>query len=127
MFGWEADVMYDVTAADLAAVTSALFACGATTGIVRRVTENITKSRKDFGVTFSNTDERRSVVVIGVGSTHGEFANSWVHEIYHLARHIAECDGMTGEEPAYVAGEIAGLTFRDAAKRMCECCSKDKR
>lgn len=122
--GWSAEVMFDVTAHDLPYVTSRLYACGATSGIVRRVADNVTSSVVDFGVTFSNTEDRHSVVIIGRSSGEGQFANTWMHETYHLARHIAQASGMHGEEPAYVAGEIAYETHRQASKRMCKCCSK---
>ena len=87
--------------------------------------ENLRAGRKDTGLTYSNTKERASVVVISKCSTEAEFANTWVHELNHCSKHIAMANGFdcNSEAPSYIAGELARSMYTVAARLMCPACS----
>lgn len=42
------------------------------------------------GITYSNVDNRKTVVVIGWTSSRSEYMNSLSHEMLHVVQHISE-------------------------------------
>ena len=79
------------------------------------------------GITFSNDNERESIIVIGETSCPAQFSNSFDHEKLHLTMHIARVDNIDpfSEELAYLAGEIGFQTFPVAKRFLCEHCRED--
>lgn len=61
------------------------------------------------GFTYYNPEFKYILVVSGPVSSGAEFIDTFVHEILHLAVGIATGEDMnlTGEYPAYVAGDTA--------------------
>ena len=76
------------------------------------------------GLTYSNTNDRYSVVVIGLTTNAEEFQNTFDHEKGHLAMHIGEYLKMDifGEEFQYLTGEIGQKMFKIAKRFMCDHC-----
>lgn len=79
------------------------------------------------GLTYSNTKDRYSVVVIGLTSTPAEFQNTFDHEKGHLTMHIGEALDIDifGEEYQYLSGMIGQLMFKVAKRFLCEHCRAD--
>lgn len=79
------------------------------------------------GITFSNDEDRTTVIVIGETSCPAEFAHSYDHEKLHLAMHIARVDKIDpfSEELAYLVGEIGFQTFPVAKRFLCEHCREE--
>ena len=79
------------------------------------------------GITFSNSEERESIIVIGETSCSAQFSNSFDHEKLHLAMHIAKVENIDpfGEELAYLIGEIGLQTFPVAKRFLCEHCREE--
>lgn len=81
------------------------------------------------GMTYSNTKERESIIIIGSTSCPAEFQHTFDHEKIHLAMHIAkyfEIDPY-GEELAYLVGDIGLEMFPIAKKFLCEHCREELR
>jgi len=78
-------------------------------------------------ITFSNSKSRSSVIVIGKTSNPEEFSNSYDHEKFHLAMHIAKENNIDpySEELAYLIGEIGFNTFKVARRFLCEHCREN--
>lgn len=76
------------------------------------------------GLTYTNTKNRYSVVVIGLTTNAEEFQNTFDHEKGHLAMHIGEYLKMDifGEEFQYLTGEIGQKMFKIAKRFMCDHC-----
>lgn len=73
------------------------------------------------GLTYSNFRRRESVLVTELTSSPEEFLNTYVHEIGHLATHIAQADGidLKGEEVRYLEGELAMALYPKCKRLMC--------
>lgn len=73
------------------------------------------------GITYSNNDERMSVMVIEATDSPAEFLNSLVHECGHLATHIALSEGidLRGEEVQYISGEFARSMYPWVRELLC--------
>lgn len=91
-------------------VMRALEPLGAGKRYTDRAYENIASCRLDNGICYSDTVRRESVLVTGTSSSVSEFMNSVVHEITHLATHIAGTYGIKcgGEDYCSLSGNIAG-------------------
>ena len=79
------------------------------------------------GITFSNSSNRESIIVIGETSCPAEFAHSFDHEKLHLAMHIARINNIDpfSEELAYLVGDIGFKTFPIAKFFLCEHCREE--
>ena len=94
---------------------------------VDEIEQDLTVNPYNNGLTFSNTKDRNSLIIIGLTETPDEFQNTYDHEKGHLAMHIAEEDNIDvfGEEFQYLVGEIGKQTFRVARKFLCEHCRRE--
>lgn len=86
--------------------------------------ENMMADKKNTGFTYSNYRNRESVMVVSKTTSAEEFFNTTVHELTHLASHIANACQYepTGETIAYIIGDVAKEIFPDIRHLLCECC-----
>ena len=84
--GWRVYVYYAVDAIDTGVIERQLRAigCNDTDRVCRVIGE------PNSGVTYTNTTNRASVVVISPTTSSDEFANTYDHEKGHLVRHVSE-------------------------------------
>lgn len=77
--------------------------------------KNLSSCNPDTGLTYSNYQLRRSVLVTSRVTSFSEFINTFMHEIRHLVDHIAITDELKmGEEPVgYLTGEIGKALTKD--------------
>lgn len=66
------------------------------------------------GITYSNVDVRKSVVVIGWTTSKAEYMNSLSHEMLHVVQHISEqfLINMYGEDACYLLGGLVQACIR---------------
>ena len=86
-----------------------LYYFGASAKSMRRALELMEEGADNTGFTFTNPEDYVAVVAIGPTSSGGEFVNTFVHELIHLAVAIASELGvdLKGEGPSYLAGDSA--------------------
>lgn len=91
---------------------------------LQRAKENLSAGKLNTGLTFYSSRNREAVMVIALTSSASEFYNSLMHELSHLTAYIAENDRMsfTGEEIAYLEGELAQAIFPIVQPLLCDCC-----
>lgn len=80
--------------------------CNGTTA--KQAYENLSACKLDKGLTFSSSELKSTLLVVGIASSEEEFANSLNHELYHVVTHIAKANKLDafGEAPAYLMGEL---------------------
>ena len=90
----------------------------------RRAYENMIADKKNTGFTYSNYRNRESVMVVSKTTSASEMFNTTIHELVHLASHIAHaCDyDPTGETIAYIIGDLAKEIYPDISHLLCEEC-----
>ena len=86
--------------------------------------ENMMADKKNTGFTYSNYRNRESVMVVSKTTSASEMFNTTIHELVHLASHIAHaCDyDPTGETIAYIIGDLAKEIYPDISHLLCEEC-----
>lgn len=89
-----------------------------------RIKSLMDSGKNNVGFTYSNTDKRASLMLIGVTDSSDEFQNTYDHEKGHLAMHICEALRIDpfSEEYQYLVGEIGKDTFKVAKKFLCDHC-----
>ena len=105
---WSIVFIFSFDTHDEGTVYDSLLWADAPDSIHSKVSDLISAGYLNNGFCYSNTEIRRSVVGIGKTSSGPEFLNTAVHEITHIAQHIAEEDGIDpySEEFAYLVGDI---------------------
>lgn len=121
---WHVKVFYSVTCYYVYEILDALRSIGCRGETLRDAYRSLYNCDLDTGLTFSNTNDRESVIVIATTSSAAEFNNSLQHEQRHLERHITDALGIdpNSEEAAYIAGDIAKAMFSHAQHLMCDNC-----
>lgn len=89
---------------------------------VSSIAEIMGPSKKNCGFTYSDYDERSTVIYIGPTTSIDEFQNTFDHEKGHAAIHIATYYDIDpyGEEYQYLAGEIGQRLFDVARLFICQ-------
>lgn len=82
--------------------------------------------KNNIGFTYTNTEKRASLMLIGITNSSDEFQNTYDHEKGHLAMHICSALGIDpfSEEYQYLTGEIGKRMFKVAKKFLCDHCRK---
>ena len=115
---WTSLFLFSYDAHDSEDIEEALLWADAPNSIMEDVQAKILAERLDEGFCFSNPSLRRSVVAIGKTSSGPEVLDSTVHEIIHIAQHIALEDGIDpfSETLSYLGGDIS----REISDIVCE-------
>lgn len=123
-YNWTVIVYYDTDWRDAPFILEELDEVGADEKTYITARRNVESGLPDTGLTYSNIDERTSVMVLSHASSKAEFTNTWFHEVLHCAVHIARANNLDpdGEAIAYVGGELARSMQPIAARLMCPTC-----
>lgn len=122
--GWKITCYYAVTHYEVEEILQTMERAGADDESLERAYDNLSSGNLNTGLCYSGNGE--SVLVISVASSPAQFLNSLVHELHHLASHIASALGYNqkGEDACYMAGETAEKMYKVASKFLCEHCRK---
>lgn len=101
-----------------------LYHIGCDSQRAKQAYENMMADKKNTGFTYSNYRNRESVMVVSKTTSASEMFNTTIHELVHLASHIAHaCDyEPTGEAIAYIIGDLAKEIYPDISHLLCEEC-----
>lgn len=115
---WSTLFYFGFDTKDKERILDALVWADAPDSVLEKVSGNISAGNLDEGFCFSNPSLRVSIVGVGKTSSGPEFMDTTVHEIAHIALHIAEADGIDpySEELAYLMGDIS----REVSDIVCE-------
>ena len=82
--------------------------------------------KDNIGFTYTNTEMRASLMLIGKTDSSDEFQDTFDHEKGHLIMHISSALGIDpyGEEYQYLAGEVGKRMFKVAKKFLCDHCKQ---
>lgn len=82
--------------------------------------------KKNIGFTYSNVNERCSLILIGITDSAEEFQSTFDHEKGHVVMHISKALDIDpfSEDYQYLAGEVGKQMFAEAHMLMCENCRR---
>ena len=119
--GWSLRIFYcPKTASQRSIVLQRLFDAGCTGKNYRRAMSLLNSGALNIGLTYTNKDERKTIIVIGCSSDIAEFVNTLTHEVNHFVEHVMEALHITPgtEDEAYFTGELFELLYRDAVSSV---------
>ena len=92
---------------------------------LQRAEQNIYSNQLN---TYYSPRNREAIMVIGLTSAASELYNTLMHELSHLTAFIAKDEGLsfTGEDIAYLEGELARDIFPKIQHLLCDCCRTKK-
>lgn len=115
-YDWEVSVFYGIGKAGAKEVSDKIEKIGCSGDTLASAKSNLERAANDTGFTYSNYDNRSSVLVIHKASNVGEFVNTLSHEKMHLEMHI--CDALDinpySEEAAHLSGDISQIILEKA-------------
>lgn len=105
---WTVDCFVGYESEDAVFLCQELTAMGCRNDKIREAFEHFMRGGKGCGLTYSNRDERKSLVAIGQTDSRGDMVNTVGHELFHVVAHVCDADGvdMQGEEACYIMGEL---------------------
>lgn len=119
--GWSLRIFYcPKTSSQRSVVLQRLFDAGCTGKNYRRAMSLLKSGALNIGLTYTNKDERKTIIVIGCSSDIAEFVNTLTHEINHFIEHVMEALNIESgtEDEAYFTGELFELLYRDAVSSV---------
>lgn len=124
---WTIVFMFSFDTYDMERIYDALLWAEAPDSIVSQVSEKVYAGRLDEGFTYSDPSLRRTIFAIGKTSSGPEVLDSTVHEIIHIAQHIAVEDGIDplSEQFAYLGGDISRAVSDIVCELSCPHCSQE--
>lgn len=122
-YDWEVYVYYHVNHYYIDEILKRLRSIGCPHNHLSDAYYNMASNKLNTGFTYSNDKYRSSVMIISDTSSPAQFMNSYDHERQHLINHILEVFDIspTGEEAAYLAGDIGQLMYPKAKYFLCKC------
>lgn len=124
---WKVRVYHAVDALYTDKICDELSAIGCHGEDLLKAYESLSNGCVNNGITYSNFEHRKTIIVIGVTSDGGEYWNTLDHERNHLLQHIAQACNMDiyGEDISYISGEFIRDVYNSPAKKLlCDCCRK---
>lgn len=121
---WIIYAYYATTRYAVDEIMDRLWEIGMDANNARQAFENLSMGNLNTGLCYSNYSMRKSVLVIALTSSPAEFINSWHHELEHLESHIGKVFNLdpTGEDIAYLSGELAMEMYPRVKPLLCDCC-----
>ena len=119
--GWSLRIFYcPKTTSQRSIVLQRLFDAGCTGKNYRRAMALLNSGALNIGLTYTNKDERKTIIVVGCSSDIAEFVNTLTHEINHFIEHVMEALNIESgtEDEAYFTGELFELLYRDAVSSV---------
>lgn len=108
-YAWTVHIYYDTTLRNADEILDKLYRMGCSREGIARTRNQFLERSYNNGLTYSNKVCRESLMSLGRASSFPQFLNSFVHEVHHLATHIADASDipLDGEEICYLSGMIA--------------------
>lgn len=106
---WVVDFLFVTKRYDIDGVLACLLDAYAPQSVLDDAEDLMLSCKYNCGFTYTNQSRKRAVVLIGPTTSGGEFQDTFVHEIRHLADAIAKSLGvpLDSEQPAYISGDMA--------------------
>ena len=116
---WLVDIFYDVRPHNANEILDRLYGLGCAEKHIYKAERLLKSGVANEGLTYSNKQERRTLIVITRASSIGEFISSAVHEVDHMVDHISQYYNIPydSEENSYLIGDVAKTIYEDAVKK----------
>lgn len=109
---WTVIILYGCTCDDTGYIVETLMDINCPTHFIKEAIDNIDSCNLNIGLTYSNINQKSSVIVISKTSNTGQTINTVAHEYFHLICHISKALGLEDEEElAKLNGDLNMRSF----------------
>lgn len=121
---WRVRVYHAVDAIYTEKILKDLSKTGCNSKMLKEAKKNLERGLLNQGLTFSNLNNKETIMVFGITESAEEYGNTFVHETLHLLQDISSRYGIDpyGEEICYIGGEFFRIVFGYAKEMFCDCC-----
>ena len=107
IYNWKVVVLYECSCKDIDFIIETLKDIKCPNKYIKEAFNNLKSCNLNVGLTYSNTKEKSSVLVINKTSSFAQLINTIAHEYFHLICHIQKTLKINNEEElAYLNGDL---------------------
>ena len=107
IYNWKVTILYECSCKDIDFIIETLKDINCPNKYIKEAFNNLKSCSLNVGLTYSNTKQKSSVIVINKTSSFAQLINTVSHEYYHLICHIQKTLKIYDEEQlAYLNGDL---------------------
>lgn len=107
IYNWKVIILYECSCEDTDFIIETLKDINCPNRYIKEAFNNLKSCSLNVGLTYSNTKQKSSVIVINKTSSFAQLINTVSHEYYHLICHIQKTLKIDNEEQlAYLNGDL---------------------
>lgn len=113
IYNWEVTILYECTCEDIDYIIRILKDINCPNKYIKEALHNLQTCNLNIGLTYSNTNLQRSVIVVNKTSSFAQLINTIAHEYFHLICHISKILEIEDEEElAYLNGNLNMRSYK---------------
>lgn len=123
-YDWKVYVYYNISYDDKDEIIDKLYKYNFPKTYISSAYTILSNNKLNQGFTFSNTNNKTSIIGITNTTNASQFINTFIHEIHHTVSHISITYDLnpTSEEVCYIAGSLAETMYDKCNTLLCDCC-----
>lgn len=107
IYNWKVTILYECSCEEIDFIIETLKDINCPNKYIKEAFNNLKSCSLNVGLTYSNTKQKSSVIVINKTSSFAQLINTVSHEYYHLICHIQKTLKIDNEEQlAYLNGDL---------------------
>ena len=113
IYNWKVTILYECTCDDIDFIIETLKEINCPNKYIKEALNNLELCSLNIGLTYSNTKQKSSVIVINKTSSFSQLINTVAHEYYHLICHLQRTLEIDDEkELAYLNGDLNMRSYK---------------
>lgn len=113
IYNWEVTILYECTCKDIDYIIRILKDINCPNKYIKEALHNLQTCNLNIGLTYSNTNLQKSVIVVNKTSSFAQLINTIAHEYFHLICHISKILEIEDEEElAYLNGNLNMRSYK---------------
>lgn len=106
-YNWAVTILYECDCSDIPIIIDHLLSIDCSQSFLNDVNNNLSKCKKNTGLSYSNYESGRTIIVINKHTSIDELINTTVHESYHFIQQLSRiCDIQDEETLATLQGDF---------------------
>lgn len=105
-YNWNVIILYNVQCTDFNKVSDYLMYNDCSKQAIKRAYNYLKECNYNKGLTYTNSSNRTSIIIVGKTKCKGQCVNTIIHEAYHMTQNITQLDNLNEEEQANFIGEF---------------------
>lgn len=119
IYNWKVTVLYECSCEDIDYIIETLKEINCPNKYIKEALYNLKSCNLNIGLTYSNLNQKSSVIVVNKTSSFAQLINTIAHEYFHLICHISKALEIEDEEElAYLNGDLNMRSYKIVEKLL---------